>query len=127
VKNVLLASDFKNARANTPSGPIKQVLQAFRPQLHVVNVDSKHYVALTDEYQNEKAQLNEMFKDFNPEFYFLGLYDVDEAINQFAMDKNVDLLIIIHKEQSLMGKLFKTSHTKSLAYQSSLPILALHE
>ena len=127
VKNVLLASDFKNTRANTPSGPIRKILEAFRPQLHVVNVDSKHYVALTDEYQHEKAQLVQMFNEFKPEFYFLGLYDVDEAINQFAQDKNIDLLILIHKEQSLMSKLFKTSHTKRLAYQSSLPILALHE
>ena len=127
VKNVLLASDFKDTRANTPSAPIKKILQAFRPQLHVVNVDSKHYVALTEEYQHEKSQLIEMFNEFNPEFYFLGLYDVDEAINQFAQDKNIDFIILIHKEQSIISKMFKTSHTKRLAYQSSLPILALHE
>jgi nucleotide-binding universal stress UspA family protein len=127
VKNVMLASDFKNARANTPSAPIKKILQAFRPQLHVVNVDSNHYVALTDKYQEEKSQLRQMFDEFNPEFYFLGLYDVDEAINQFAMDKNIDLVIIIHKEQNLVSRLFRTSHTKRLAYQSSLPVLALHE
>jgi nucleotide-binding universal stress UspA family protein len=127
VKNVLLASDFKDTRANTPSAPIKKVLEAFRPQLHVVNVDTRHYVALTDEIQHEKSQLIEMFKEYNPEFYFLGLYDVDEAINQFAHDKNIDFIILIHKEQSLMSKMFRTSHTKRLAYQSSLPILALHE
>ncbi len=127
VKNVMLASDFKDTRANTPSGPIKKILQAFHPQLHVVNVDSNHYVALTDEYQEEKAQLNKMFNEFTPEFYFLGLYDVDEAINQFALDKNIDFIIIIHKEQSFISKLFQKSHTKKLVYQSSLPILALHE
>lgn len=127
VKNVLLTSDFKNVVSSTPSVPIKKVLKTFRPALHIINVDSQHYVALTEEYQQQRAQLAEMFKEFNPEFYFLGLYNIDEAIHQFAHDKNVDFIIVIHKEHSLVEKLFVKSHTKKLAYHSSVPVLALHE
>lgn len=127
VKNVLLTSDFRNVMSATPSVPIKKVLKTFRPSLHIINVDSQHYVALTEEYQEQRAQLAEMFKEFNPEFYFLGLYNIDEAINQFAHDKNVDFIIVIHKEHSLMEKLFVKSHTKKLAYHSSVPVMALHE
>jgi nucleotide-binding universal stress UspA family protein len=127
IKNVLLTSDFKNVHSNTPSSPIKKILKSFRPQLHVMNVDSSHYVALTDEYQAEKTKLKEMFSDFHLEFYFLGLPDVDEAIHQFAHDKKVDLIIVIHKEHSLLSKLFVKSHTKKLIYHSSIPVLALHE
>jgi nucleotide-binding universal stress UspA family protein len=127
VKNVLLTSDFKNVVSSTPSVPIKKILKTLRPNLHIINVDSEHYVALTEEYQEQRAQLKEMFKEFNPEFYFLGFYDVDEAISQFAHDKNVDFIIVIHKEHSLFSRLFVKSHTKRLAYHSSVPVLALHE
>ncbi|HET9430976.1 MAG TPA: universal stress protein, partial [Chitinophagaceae bacterium] len=127
IKNVLLTSDFKNVTSSTPSVPIKKILKTFQPNLHVINVDSEHYVALTAEYQEERSKLMEMFTDFKPEFYFLGLYDVDEAINQFAQDKKVDFIIVIHKEHSLISKLFVKSHTKKLAYQSSVPVLAIHE
>lgn len=127
VKNVLLTSDFKNVQASTPSVPIKKILKAFKPQLHIMNADSQHYVAITDEYQAEKASFQEMFSDFDPQFYFLGLPDLDEAINQFAGDKKVDLVIIVHKEQGIFSKLFVKSHTKKLVYQTSLPVLALHE
>src|SRR5687767_13868032 len=127
VKNVLLTSDFKNVLASTPSVPIKKMLKTFRPNLHIINVDSNHYVALTEDYQTERSQLKEMFSEFNPEFYFLGWYDVDEAINQFATDKNIDFIIVIHKEHSLVSKIFGKSHTKALAYHSSVPVLALHE
>lgn len=127
VKNVLLTSDFRNVNSSTPSVPIKKVLKTFHPNLHVLNVDSEHYVALTEEYQQEKARMKEMFTELNPEFYFLGLYDVDEAINQFANDKNVDMIIVIHKQHSLLSRMFVKSHTKKLAYHSSVPVLALHE
>ena len=72
-------------------------------------------------------KLKEMFQDFNPEFYFLGMNDRDEAINQFAGDKNIDLIIIVHKEQSIFSKLFVKSQTKKLVYQSKMPVLAIHE
>ena len=127
VKNVLLTSDFKNVTTTTPSVPIKKVLKTFHPNLHILNVDSEHYVALTEEYQAQRASLMEMFSEFNPEFYFLGLYDVDEAIHQFAHDKKVDFIIVIHKEHSLLSKLFVKSHTKRLAYHSSVPVMALNE
>ena len=127
VKNVLLTSDFKDVKSSTPSVPIKKILKTFRPNLHVLNVDSGHYVALTEAYQAERATLKEMFSDFSPEFYFLGLQNVDDAINQFAHDKHIDFIIIIHKEQSLFSKLFVKSHTKTLVYHSSIPVLAMHE
>lgn len=127
ITNVLLTSDFKDVNANTPSVQIKKVLKTFHPNLHIMNVNSEHYVAITEQYQAEKNRLNEMFAEFNPNFYFLGLYNVDEAINQFATDKKIDLIIIIHKEQTLFSKLFVKSHTKKLAYESNIPVLAVHE
>ena len=127
VKNVLLTSDMKSVADATPSAPIKRILKTFQPNLHVINVSSDHYVALTEEYQQERAKLKEMFADFNPEFYFLGWYDVDEAISQFAHDKKVDFIVIVPKEHSLMDKMFRHSHTRKLAYHSDVPVLAVHE
>lgn len=127
VKNVLLTSDFIDVAASTPSVPIRNFLKTFHPNLHILNISNEHYVSLTDEYQQEKEKLRKMFEDLHPEFYFLGLNDVDEAINQFSSDKKIDLTIIIHKEQTIISKLFIKSHTKKLAYQSSIPILAIHE
>ena len=127
VQNVLLTSDFKDVENATPTVPIKKILKTFRPHLSVLNVDSEHYVAITEEYQAEKEKLQAMFAEFNPDFYFLGLQDVDEAINQFSKDKNIDMVIIVHKGQNLYSKLFVKSHTKQLVYHTNIPVLAIHE
>jgi nucleotide-binding universal stress UspA family protein len=127
LKNVLLTSDFKNVYSTTPSVPIKKVLKPFKPCLHIMNVNSEIYISISAEYQAQKDKLNEMFSEFNPEFYFLGLSDIDDAINQFAQDKSIDLIIMIQKDQNIFSKLFKKSHTKKLVYQSTIPTLALHE
>jgi nucleotide-binding universal stress UspA family protein len=127
IKNVLLATDLKNTVSTTPTVPIKRVLSAFNAQLHIINVNSEHYIALSEGFAAEQNKLREMFADFNPEFYFLRLYDVDDAIEQFAKDKSIDLIITIHKEHSAMHKLFGAGHLKKLAYESTIPVLAVHE
>ena len=127
IKNVLLASDFKNVVSTTPSVPIKKVLSTFKAKLHIVNVNSEHYIQLSEEHAAEQEKLRTMFSEFDPEFYFLRLYDVDDAINQFAQDKNIDLIITVNKEHSRVHKLFFTGHTKKLAYQSTVPVMVVHE
>ncbi len=127
IKNVMLASDFKDVFNSTPSVPIKKLLKLFQPNLYIVNVNSEHYIAITESYNAEKVKLNEMFAEFNPEFYFLSLYNVEDAINLFTSDKNINLIINIQKDHSVLHRLYKSSHTKQLAYHSPVPVLAVHE
>lgn len=126
-KNVLLATDLKDVVGTIPSVPIKKILKEFNLKLHVINVNEELYIALSEEDEAEKSKLAEMFSEFDPEFYFLRLFDIEEAINQFAEDKNIDLIINVHKEHTLFNKLFVNSHTKKLAFQSKVPVLVVHE
>jgi nucleotide-binding universal stress UspA family protein len=127
LKNVMLTSDFKSTIDTTPSVPIKDFLDAFKPQLHVVNVDKDHYISLTENYEQEKQEMKKLFAEYRPEFYFMRLYDVDEAINLFAESRNIDLIIVIQKNHSFIDKLLRGSRTKKLSYHSKLPILVMHE
>ncbi|WP_276501626.1 universal stress protein [Terrimonas pollutisoli] len=126
INNVSLASDFKEVDA-TPILAIKTILEIFNANLHIVNVDNEHYVALTEEYLTERAKMQKMFAEFNPEFYFIGMNDFYEAVEQFSRDKNIDLLIVVPKNHTFMNSLFSSSHTKKLAFNSSVPLLAVHQ
>jgi nucleotide-binding universal stress UspA family protein len=127
IQNILLASDFKDVEETTPVLAIKTVLEMFNAALHIVNVDNRHYVTLTEEYLSERDKMRELFNDFNPEFYFIGMNDFQDAITQFTRDKNIDLIIIIPKSHSFIDGLFGSSHTKKLAFHSPVPLLAAHQ
>jgi len=126
VKNVLLASDFKNVEETVPAKSIQAILDLFKSEVHVVNVDSEHFVELTEEYKEEKAKMEFILEGYNTQYSFIRQYDFVEAIGQFAADKDIDLILTIPKKHSLLSKLFVTSTTKKLAYQSELPIIAIH-
>lgn len=127
VKNACLLSDFKDVQTSIPVVPIKNILEIFQPSLHIINVNSEHYVSLTQEFLAERSRVLEMFKEHQPEFYFIGTYDLHETVQQFVADKQIDLLITIPRNHSFFGSLFKTSNTKRLVYESAIPILAAHE
>ena len=127
LKNVAFASDFSDVMVSTPETFITSVLDMFDPTLHIVNVNPEHYVSITEHYQNEKIKLQKMFSNYKTEFYFIGMNDFFEAMDNFVKDYKIDMLITIPKHQSNATSLFKSSHTKRLAYHSHIPILAAHE
>src|SRR5699024_8914816 len=106
---------------------VKRVLEYFKPSLHILNVDSSHYISLTAEFKEERDKMESLLAEFKPEFYFMRLFDFHESINLFAADKKIDMIIIAPKHHSFYEKLFKTMHTKSMIYQSKVPVLAVHE
>ena len=127
IENIMMASDFKNVRTTTPSVPIKRFLTAVKANLHIVNVNNEHYISLTEDFEKEKEDFEKMFSEFNPEYYFMRLYDVDDALNQFATDKNIDLIITIQKQHSVLYRRFRSNHIKNLKNNSNVPLMVVHE
>jgi hypothetical protein len=95
--------------------------------LHIVNVNKEHYVSLTEEIEEGKKSFRKMFDKLKTEFYFITRGDFYEALDNFITDYNIDVLLTIPKHQSNSISLFKSTHTKRLAYHSRIPILAAHE
>jgi nucleotide-binding universal stress UspA family protein len=127
IKNVALASDFIDVKNITPVTYLNAVLDFFKPNLHIVNVNSEIHVALNEELIEGRDWLNEQFKKFNPEFYFITTFDFHETIEQFVQDHNIDIVINVPRNHSFYETVFKTSTTKKLAFHSTIPVLAAHE
>lgn len=125
--NVAFASDMKNVEASTPAALISSVLEIFNPKLHVVNVSKETYPPFPLEIETEKSKIMEMFSKFSTEFHFINRTDFYEALDVFIHEHAIDVLVTIPKHQSNSTSLFKSSHTKRLAYHSHIPILAAHE
>lgn len=127
IKNVLITSEMKFVEESPALLAVKRVLTYFKPALHILNVDSSHYISLTENFKEQRDRMEELLAEFKPEFYFMRLYDFHEAVNAFAADKNIDIIIIAPKHHSFYERLFKEQHTKQVVYHSTVPVLAVHD
>jgi hypothetical protein len=127
IKNVAFASDFKNVEEATPAALLDSVLDLFKPQLHIFHVNRDISVSESPEVVGQKVVFEQMFKKYDTRFHFLIKNDFYSAVDSFIKDYDIDVMITIPKHQSNSMSLFKTTHTKRLAYHSHIPILAAHE
>ena len=125
IKNVLFTSDFNDVARTTPFDSLKKILDIFKPKLNILNVNSEHYIELTDEYKKEREAMEDKLGAYNPEFSFLRAYDFLDGISRFVETKEIDTIITVPRKHSFLSQLFKTSHTKKLAYHINVPTIAI--
>lgn len=125
LKKVVFTSDFKDVARTTPFASIKAILDTFNPKLDILNVDSEHFVELTPEFKIEREAMIDKLGSYNPEFSFLRSYDFLEGISSFVETRDMDAIITVPRKHSFLSQLFVTSHTKKLAYHSTVPIIAI--
>ncbi len=126
IKNVMLACDFKQVVETTPVGAIKHILDETRAKLFVLNIDhgNKNF---SPDTPFESLMLDTLFYGYEPQYHFVDSTDFVEAINSFAVDNNIDLIITIPKKHGFFEGLFKRSHTKQLAFHSHVPLMVVHD
>ncbi|MFS8082162.1 MAG: universal stress protein [Ginsengibacter sp.] len=125
LNKAVLTSDFKDVARTTPFPSLKKILDIFHPELYILNVDSEHYVELTPEYKLERDAMEDKLGEYNPEFSFLRSYEFLQGINDYVESRDIDVIITVPRKHSFLSQLFKTSHTKKLAYYSTVPIIAI--
>ncbi|MCE3283681.1 MAG: universal stress protein [Chitinophagaceae bacterium] len=124
IRQVVLACDFKKVVETMPVAAIKNLLDLATPKLHILNVTEKPSKA--DE-KFESLLLDTLFQGYTPQYHFVHDTHFTEAINQFADNNNIDLIITIPKKHGLFEGLFRKSHTKALAFHSHVPLMIIHE
>ena len=127
IQNVLIASEMKDVDETPTIRMVKRVLDDFKPNVHILNVDSSHYISITPEFKAERDKMAELLKDYNPEFYFMRLFDFQEAMDMFIKDKNINMVIIAPKAKNFFNRIFKEQHTKTMIYRSSVAVLTIQE
>ena len=126
IEEVMLACDFTKVAETTPVEPIKKILNATAAKLFVVNIDhnNRHF---KPETLQENFALHALLDPFNPDYEYIDDTDFVGAINKFALEKEVDLIITIPKKMGWFDHLFKRSHTSMLAFHSHVPLMVVHE
>ncbi|MBK8609261.1 MAG: universal stress protein [Chitinophagaceae bacterium] len=126
IDHALVTSELKFVQENPCLLAIKKILAYFKPTLHILNVDPKHYIFLAEKYRRKRKD-GRIDGRFQTHFYFMNLFDFNDSVLTFAADKQIDMIIISPKYHDFFGKLFKTQHTKKLLHHSNVPVLAVHE
>ena len=125
VDTVAFSTDLKDVAGTTPLKSLKSFIQLLNAGLYVVHVETE-YNAIPPAAQKEKEKLEDMLKEFNPRYFIILEEDFTSAMEKFIDEYHPDIFITVPRKHSFLSRLFKERYTKRLAYNSSIPILAIH-
>jgi len=124
-KKIGLATDLEAVIESTPVSKIKEVVQFFHAELHVLNVDY-HRRHFTPDTPMETLNMDSLLAGMNPMYEFIENKNIDEGLNDFAEKNNLDLLITLPKKHSMLERFFEKSTTRELIHESHIPTMCIH-
>ena len=122
-----LACDMKDVIETVPIHEIRNIVNEFHAELHVLHVSPESVGEFDTEKKEESSDLQQMLLSMNPRYDFIKGIDVEEEIIQFAEKNKLDLLIVIPKYDNLLYKIFQKSNSDRIVLHAHIPVLTIHE
>lgn len=123
IKKIALASDFENA-VTIPMDMIKKFRTDFNASLDVVHV-GKNKVDPGVVFKSSVMQ--QQLKASNTKYHFLSRENTEAGIMEFAVENQVDILIVVPKQYGFFDQFFHRSMSKQLVLHSKVPVMVLQE
>ena len=127
IRKIGLACDLKDVLDSVRVREIKELVDEFRAELHVLHVSEETRDTFRPETIEESSLLQEMLDGMSPKYHFINEPVIEKGIIEFAEKNKLDLLIIIPKKHSLVSRLFRYSHSKELVLHAHMPVMSIHE
>ncbi|WP_143309728.1 universal stress protein [Chitinophaga vietnamensis] len=126
IEKIVFACDLRNVAETTPMAPLKKLLDVFKAELHVINIDheSRHF---TTDTPFETLMLDTLLEGYHPQYHFIDNPHVVAGIVEFSEEIKADLILTIPKKHGLFESIFKRSSTSKLVYKTHIPLLTIHE
>ena len=124
IKNICFAFDNKHSGNISAMLRLADIKQRLNANLRVLNVQ-------TDGGDINDTEIDPIVRNLlsptHPQYTVVADTDVNQAIETFVDQNNVDLLIMIPRRHSFFEGLFHRSHTKAITHVTHIPVLALHD
>lgn len=129
IEEIMLTGDFDKSDKSIPVDPVKGILAETKAKLFVFTIEeedennSQYSSKITD----GRYPWHTLLQGLDPEFHFSQTKNYVEAINEFALEYQVDLIITISKKHGFFESLFSTNHATKLAFHTHVPLMVIHE
>ncbi|OEK01005.1 hypothetical protein BFP97_05535 [Roseivirga sp. 4D4] len=124
-ENIVMAGDYQETPGKDTFDMLSKIAKASGSEIHVLHVSEEPVIQSGE--TDEAQKLDRYFKNIKHSFHFKLDQHVDDGINDYIDEHNIDLLVIVPKKHKLLERIFKASVTKKMAYHSKIPLLVLHE
>lgn len=126
-EKIVLAVDLSETDDQMVLKPLKQLARTFKSHICILNISGEAEAMPTFGQMAESFRLEKALKQTLHTFFEVQHPDVVQGINQFVTKQGIDMVAIVSRKHSLIGRLFREPITNEMTFHSLVPLLILHE
>ncbi|WP_300662845.1 universal stress protein [Fluviicola sp.] len=126
-KKIVLAVDFTETDDSLVLKPLKELASTFKSHICILNVFTEAQIIPTFGEIAESFRIEKSLKQTYHTFFEVEHPDIVNGINDFVKKHDIDLVTMISRKHSLIGRLFREPLTKAMSFHNLTPLLILHE
>jgi len=124
IDSITFASDFDAEIEMDKYALLLDLSEKFNSQIHILNVQ-KNDSSMSPAEAIGKMKTSVAFSNLNHQFHTIKESNVEEGINQFIEKNPTDILAMVAHRHNLFERMFGKVHTKTMSYQTKIPLLVL--
>lgn len=126
INHITFASDL-HFEINVQSfGPLAEIAKKFNSNVHIVHVNKDNSMNMEEELEWRKHAENYLH-GIQYEFITVSDSNVKHGIVEYMETHDTDLLVMLAHRHGFIERLFNRSQTAAMAYETKVPMLALHD
>ena len=127
VREIVLAVNVTSINDMDTLLPLKEILADKGAKLTILTITSKKNKLTSAEIEQQRDRIANYLQSESAEAYIIHDDKVEHGINDYLDTHQVDLLVTIPHQKSLLDVILNTSVTRKLAFKPHVPILTLYE
>jgi nucleotide-binding universal stress UspA family protein len=124
IHQIVFPTDYNRFYDDKELRPFKVIASLQNAAIKVLHINVETH--LSDIQNYNKTMLNEYLNKYNHSFHWMPDYtNKVEEINTFIIDLNIDLLVMINYEHSLVESIFNEPIIKQISFKPRIPFLVI--
>ena len=124
-KEIVFPTGFKTGFKKRELNYLIDIAKICNASIKILHISESE--TLSEKQSNHKKLLEEYFEDVNHNFHFLSQMNVSSAINCFVESRESDMIAFFNRKHKFFASILNQPLVKGIAYNSSVPILVMHE
>ncbi|WAC02325.1 universal stress protein [Lacinutrix neustonica] len=123
-KEIAFPTGFNRYYSHIELDPLRTVSALYDSKIKIIHINTEDHLTAVQKYNKE--MLHDYLKQYEHSFHWLPKYTKKaSAINEFIIDLNINLLVMVNYKHSFIEKILKEPVVKNIGFQPIVPFLVI--
>lgn len=129
IHSILFANDNKRLKEGSVLNPLINVAQLFKAEVMVLHIENEEEAKREKDAPEVSAVIENSLRSIKYTYFSVKAVEnsIKDTLLNLIKSRNMDLLVMVPREHSLLDRFLRKSVTSQIAFQSEVPLLTFHE